>query len=96
MPNHQLSVGRMITSMQTAGYSLQVKYKEELTTTKENGTNVSLPGDKDRVNYGSEQVGLNVSQRSSEAEPRCCSDKHTVKLARNYRYLGLCHQAMRR
>ena len=47
------------------------------------GTNVSLPGDKDRVNNGSEHVRLNTSQRSSETGLRSSSGKLSVELARN-------------
>ena len=51
----------------------------------QSGTNVSLPRDEVRVNDGSEQVRLNASQRSSEAEPRSSSGEHSVGLARNRR-----------
>ena len=55
---------------------------EELHREK-SGTNVSSPGDKDRVNNGSEQVQLTASQMSSEAEPRSFSGKLSVGLATN-------------
>ena len=38
-----------------------------------------------RVNDSSEQVQLNASERSSEADPRSFSGKQSVRLARNRR-----------